>query len=359
MPDVVDQPDKPPRTWRPMVLWTTGILLALGLVWFVVAVAVPYFQVRAAVRRVYAGGPMSAPREVDVLGGQTRAAAKCSFYIRCPEWLANRGEKRLAFWILKECGSDAYPWAVSLMRSRDSYVRAGAAELLADLRNPRAADLLLGAIGDSDRTVRFWVVCALGQLKDRRAVEPLKSVLKDANADVRAAAAEALGGLKDARAVEPLISMLEEADPRIRRSVAGALGAFQDPRAVKALIVALQDPDAHVATQAWSSLGSAQAPHPVDPLIGLLKDPAVNSRSKGFAASLLGIWKESRALEPLIAALGDPDPVVSESAALGLGELKDPRAIKPLQALLQSSNKEIRSTAARAIRNIQAEEAQK
>ncbi len=31
MPEVAEQPAKPSRTWRPMVLWTTAILLALGL----------------------------------------------------------------------------------------------------------------------------------------------------------------------------------------------------------------------------------------------------------------------------------------------------------------------------------------
>jgi hypothetical protein len=33
-----DQPAKPLRTWRPMILWTAAILLALGLAWFVAAV---------------------------------------------------------------------------------------------------------------------------------------------------------------------------------------------------------------------------------------------------------------------------------------------------------------------------------
>ena len=32
MPDATDQPAPPLRTWRPMALWTAGILLTLGTV---------------------------------------------------------------------------------------------------------------------------------------------------------------------------------------------------------------------------------------------------------------------------------------------------------------------------------------
>ena len=40
MPDVAEQPAKPVRTWRPMALWSAGILLVLGLLWFIGAVVV-------------------------------------------------------------------------------------------------------------------------------------------------------------------------------------------------------------------------------------------------------------------------------------------------------------------------------
>ena len=52
MPDVAEQPAKPIRTWRPMVLWIAGILLALGLAWFVGAVVVPVYQTHAVVHKL-------------------------------------------------------------------------------------------------------------------------------------------------------------------------------------------------------------------------------------------------------------------------------------------------------------------
>ncbi|MBN2130871.1 MAG: hypothetical protein JW741_15320, partial [Sedimentisphaerales bacterium] len=49
MPDVGDRPPSPRRTWVPMTLWASSILLALGLAWFVGAVVVPVWRVRRCV----------------------------------------------------------------------------------------------------------------------------------------------------------------------------------------------------------------------------------------------------------------------------------------------------------------------
>ncbi len=49
MPEVADPSAGRLRTWRPTVLWTAGILLALGLAWFIGAVAVPAWRARVAI----------------------------------------------------------------------------------------------------------------------------------------------------------------------------------------------------------------------------------------------------------------------------------------------------------------------
>ena len=41
MPEPTDQPAKPVRTWRPIALWVTGSLLALGLVCWLLLVPAP------------------------------------------------------------------------------------------------------------------------------------------------------------------------------------------------------------------------------------------------------------------------------------------------------------------------------
>jgi len=63
------------------------------------------------------------------------------------------------------------------------------------------------------------------------------------------------------------------------------------------------------------------------------------------------------AVEPLVAALQDEDPVVRRIAAEVLGNLGDPRAVAPLAAASQDENSDVRRAAARALRQIGAPEA--
>ena len=56
------------------------------------------------------------------------------------------------------------------------------------------------------------------------------------------------------------------------------------------------------------------------------------------AARALGEVGDPRAVEPLIAALGDPDRLVREAATGALGKIGDPRAVEPLVAELAASH---------------------
>lgn len=79
----------------------------------------------------------------------------------------------------------------------------------------------------------------------------------------------------------------------------------------------------------------------VEPLIILLKDKS-SILMRAEAASALGEIKDSRAVEPLIAALKDGDEGVRWCAAFALGEIKDSRAVEPLIAVLKDGNKQVR-----------------
>jgi hypothetical protein len=81
---------------------------------------------------------------------------------------------------------------------------------------------------------------ALGAIKDPRAVEPLIKALGDTHKDVHFKAVEALGAIKDPRAVPLLIGALRKKDGDIYWGAAEALGAIGGP-AVEPLIDALLD----------------------------------------------------------------------------------------------------------------------
>jgi hypothetical protein len=149
MPEPADHPPRPLRTWRPMAAWTAGMLLALGLAWFVGAVAVPVWQVRREVLtvrpRVPALGdiPPLCLHEawdswqpgpaVDQLGGPDNAVSKLGLYLRLPNMIAPRKDR--AAKALGSCAADkSVPVLEGLLLERDVVVRQAAAEALKKIR---------------------------------------------------------------------------------------------------------------------------------------------------------------------------------------------------------------------------------
>jgi HEAT repeat protein len=95
------------------------------------------------------------------------------------------------------------------------------------------------------------------------------------------------------------------------------------------LITAFKDTDYFCQSGAVEALGKIGAPA-VEPLIAAMKD--VNPLVQRSAASGLGSTKDPRAVEPLIAATKDPNYGVRTAAANALSEIKDPRAVHFLLA---------------------------
>lgn len=82
-------------------------------------------------------------------------------------------------------------------RDDDPRLRRYLALALRELRDPRATDPLLAALGDPDLLTRIYAAWALGEIGDPRAAEGLVPLLEDDEADLRKVAAFALGGLRD------------------------------------------------------------------------------------------------------------------------------------------------------------------
>src|SRR5580704_18343623 len=77
---------------------------------------------------------------------------------------------------------------------------------------------------------------------------------------------------------------------------------------------------------------------PVGTAIKKLKDPAAAVRL--VAIEKLRSRHDARAVEPLIACLGDDDVDVRKAATVALGDLDDPRAIEPLIACLATDDRQ-------------------
>ena len=122
------------------------------------------------------------------------------------------------------------------------------------------------------------------------------------------------------------------------------------PSAVEPLTAALKEPDPAIRRAVASVLGKIKDPRVVEPLIGVLKDP--NSGAQVAAALALGSSGDSRAVEPLIAALKDQSSNLRGSAAVALGKTKDPRAIDPLIGALGDAEAAVREGAVQALSDV-------
>jgi HEAT repeat protein len=190
----------PLRTWRPMVLWSAGVLLVLGLAWFLMAVVVPVCRVHAAAERI--ANLREAPfvdslqqlaleaEEVQKLGGSERAARRIVLYLRLTRGSTRRHPE--AVWMLRQCNPAATDHLIGLLRDSDSKVRCIAAECLGDSRAREAVKPLMALVHDADEGVRHATVKALGQIGDSEAVPALEAALKDESWLIGQTAAEAL-----------------------------------------------------------------------------------------------------------------------------------------------------------------------
>ena len=136
-------------------------------------------------------------------------------------------------------------------------------------------------------------------------------------------------------------------DAEWRDMAAWTLGHLKDSRAVEPLIAALKDADKDVRAAAADGLGELNDRRATEPLIAALRD--VDADVRWNAASALGQLNDSRAVEPLLAALKDADQRVRQSAVWALGRMKDPRAVEPLIAALKDADQNVRKSAAWAL----------
>jgi hypothetical protein len=167
MPEPADQPPKPPRTWRPMAAGVAGILLTLGLVWFLGVVVIPLWGTKRIVGDCVSD---KRPRSeaVKQLGGNQRAASRLRLYISLPASMAPN--QLAAVDMLTGCGRPGTDALVSLMSHRDAKIRAMAASRfqITTIEGPERAARALGRLlFDEDEEVRDQAGGALFEMATR------------------------------------------------------------------------------------------------------------------------------------------------------------------------------------------------
>jgi HEAT repeat protein len=138
----------------------------------------------------------------------------------------------------------------------------------------------------------------------------------------RAWAANVLGEVRAPRAFSALVRLLSDPDDEVRSKAAVALGRLGDRRAVGDLLEhLLTDPAPFVRARIASSVGLFGGPEVTDRLVHALRDPAWWVRMRSIEAlEQIGAGAEG----PLLVALDDPDSEVRVRAAMTLERLGVP-----------------------------------
>ncbi len=189
------------------------------------------------------------------------------------------------------------------------------------------------------------------KLQSKRDVQGLIKALRHKEPALREAAVLALGNLGGTGAVEPLIQALKDENQKVRTRAVSALQKSRDPRAVEGLIEALDRKDNQLCrrtAEALVKIGTSA----VAPLIAALKDGTHGYKARSKVASVLGQIGDTRAAEPLIAALKHHHPILRQAAAEALGKIGDPRAARPLVEALDHDDAELCFLAAEALQKI-------
>jgi len=190
----------------------------------------------------------------------------------------------------------------------------------------------------------------LGRIGHSAAVLPLIAVLQNQDEDkqVKSVASVALREIRDPRAIEPLIEALGWDDAGIGQSLADTLAGFM-PQAAPALLDVLKSSKTD-DQRYWAVriLGASTDSETTVPLIAALQDRSEKVRSE--AARSLGRLKARAAIHPLTETLlRDPLAPVREEAARALGEIGDEQALEALKQALGELPYEVRAGALTAM----------
>jgi hypothetical protein len=205
------------------------------------------------------------------------------------------------------------------------------------------------------RPAAAWLIGECGE-QATCALPELLELLQVKNGASRRAAAWALGMCRDPRAATPLLAALEDKDDALAAAAAIALGRIGAAEVIEPLINALCSNRALTVRYAAAfGLGRSRDSRAFDPLVAALKSEPATLRAA--AASALGGLGDRRAIDLLAACLKDPVHPVRNHAAQALAELGDPRAVPFLEEALKDEKPENypwRDAAERAIEKLHA-----
>lgn len=228
-------------------------------------------------------------------------------------------------------------------------LRGEIATLLGLLATPRALDIVISLLADSDPLTLQAVIQAV-EWAGAPAVATLERALATSDADdrVRRRVGDVLARFGPA-AEEHALAAIRAASPTRRLVATRTLAGIASPQAEEALIERLADPDADVRRAAAAALGQLSTPGALSALMRLLTDRDPQLRI--VVAGALGASGEGTALAGLLRLLEDEDPQVRAAAVAALGILGGERAIEAIQTRRDDPDPWVRNAVSQALQH--------
>ncbi len=216
-----------------------------------------------------------------------------------------------------------------------------------------ALSALIEGLTDGNAAARSASARAIGEAGDEAGVAPLMQLLLDETSPIRSLAATSLSKLGKP-ALQRLINALDDRRPSVRILSAQALGDMKSSEAVPSLVrlaAADRSPARADAIEALGKIGDVAA---LDPILVALADGSVTVRRKALAS--ISHFQDQRAVQALVASIGDLDDECRQAAAGGLGEIGNHHVIPLLERLADGDkNSDVRAAAVAAIGRIRAQ----
>jgi HEAT repeat protein len=232
----------------------------------------------------------------------------------------------------------------------EALVKARAAMILGELKATAAVPDLIAALNDPSPEVRWRAVTALGEIRDPQAIPGVMEILRDPDPTTARAAHDALVALDARDRIPALREWLQGSGSSSARALAAeGLRLLAGRDAVEPLVAALRDPDEEVAKAAAAALGALGDSRATEPLGRVVADGSAAPWLRYEAVKALEALGDVAGASALQIALADPDPALRRLAARALGTLRNPATGPALVAALKDTAPEVREAAALAV----------
>jgi HEAT repeat protein len=207
------------------------------------------------------------------------------------------------------------------LHDTDAAVRAAAIAALGEMEAYDVLPfLLLDVVNSDDRDLRARVMEILSHAVDPIVFEPMMGALQDTDETVRAVAGRGLWDVVSSEQCQSLLPYLNSPDAKVRAAVVGVLGKTRSAEWAGTLAAAGADPDPHVRAaivNALGRIGEGAAPY-VDAIISRMTDTDAYVRSRAAEAAFLVAPHHPEMAGQVLKLATDPDASVRSAAVASL-----------------------------------------